>query len=394
MGHTDKPVSHYSVLLYNGSEPLPKQGGMERVTDNLARGLTARGVKVILLCKHRNRLGEVYSPPCKLVFVPDSDERVFIKRLIIEEKITHIIDQSEGAIVGSNGFFKEREGCFNGLKLIAVQHSNPKQFMDNYDIIMRKDSNVPLIEWLYNKLYLKLRKTHSIRYNRTHHRELNRNYDRIVLLSTAFISDFMHFCPDADCRKLRAIPNMNLYSSVRIKQKKNRVLFVGRLSNRIKGCDRLLRIWKMAHEGMPGWHLDIVGDGPDKNWLESYARDIGLTDYSFHGFQNPSVFYEEARIFCLTSTSEGFGMVLTEAMQHAVVPIAFDNYAAVKDIINDGIDGILIPPYDEQIYAQELKRLMTDCDRLTSMSCHATESVTKFSIDKVIDKWIQLLDEK
>lgn len=110
-----------------------------------------------------------------------------------------------------------------------------------------------------------------------------------------------------------------------------------------------MRIWEKVEKACPGWHLDIVGDGPDAELLKDSAQKLGLSRIVFHGFQNPGPYYSRASIFCMTSTFEGFGLVLVEAMQHGCVPIAFDSYPAVRDIISHGENGILIPPFRKKI---------------------------------------------
>ena len=95
-----------NILIYNYNEPLPKQGGMERVTDTLACELAGRGCQVYLMCKVSNRLGEDYKAPVPIYFVPDKQPQEFILSLLKELSIEVIIDQSEGGIVGTFGFFK------------------------------------------------------------------------------------------------------------------------------------------------------------------------------------------------------------------------------------------------------------------------------------------------
>ena len=143
-------------------------------------------------------------------------------------------------------------------------------------------------------------------------------------------------------------------------QKDNRVLFVGRLYSEVKGCDKLLRIWKEATKDIKDWHLDIVGDGRDKQNLIELAKELDIKNCSFHGYCDPQPFYEKAQIFCMTSIYEGFGMVLTEAMQHGVVPIAFNSYSSVHDIITDNKDGYIIPAFNEKVYAKSLRELINN----------------------------------
>lgn len=382
-----------SVLIYNFNEPLPKQGGMERVTDSLAKGLTARGIRVILLCRKRNRLGARYIAPCPIYFVPDSNQQEYIRRLLADKKITHIIDQTEGGIVGRFGYFKKKDKCFDGIRLIAVQHSSSRAIMNNFEIAVMPDIQSAIVSKIYRQSILRLRKLHSKHLIKKLYKELDLNYDKIVVLSPSFIDDFLYLSPKTNRDKLIAIPNMNTYNDVGASCKEKSVLFVGRLVSRVKGCDKLLRIWKEASAGLDDWRLDIVGNGPDRESLEAQAATLNLTNYKFHGFNKPDFFYQRAEIFCLTSIYEGFGMVLTEAMQHGVVPIAFNSYSASADIIDNGKTGVLITPFDEHDYAVKLRKLMLSPSLREQYRANASESVKRFSTENVLYQWKNLIEQ-
>ena len=131
------------ILLYNSNEPLPQQGGMERVTDLLAKALLNAGYEVTLLCKYLNRLGKTYNAPTDILYLPKNDDnRQFLETLIIERNIYCIIDQTEGDIIGRFGIFKHREDLKSKVKLIAVQHNSTRAILDNYNLVFAKDSTV------------------------------------------------------------------------------------------------------------------------------------------------------------------------------------------------------------------------------------------------------------
>lgn len=395
MGGFNKDMRQMSVLIVLANEPLPRQGGMERVTDSLARALVDRGVKVTLLCRNRNRLGMEYIPPCDLVFIPNKgDVRQFIRDLMIKNQITHIIDQGEGELIGEYGYFKERDACFDGIIIVAVQHSNPGVILRNYKSAMYRRFDNVFKTWLYNNVALLFRKLHSIREIKKAHVNINKNYDKIVVLSSFFIPDFIRLCKSEVKDKLVAIPNMNSFEDINCVKKQKRVLFVGRLVSNVKGCDKLLRIWKMASQGMDDWKLEIVGDGPDRKALEQQAEILGLGNVNFHGFQDPRSFYEKSQIFCMTSIYEGFGVVITEAQQHGCVPIGFSSYSSISDIIEDDRNGVLVTPFKEKEYAYKLRRLMLNEEKRKILSINSLNSVKRFSKENVIKQWINLLNQK
>lgn len=390
-----------NIVIYLPNEPLGKQGGMERATHHLAAMLTNEGHRVTLLCRNRNRLGEKYVPPADLVFIPASlsrrEEQNFLLNLIRERRIETIIDQTEGGIVGRWGIFRHR-GHMRGVsvKLIAVQHNSQYTYLKYYRLINRKKSGRGFVGqtrlFLYNTLILALKKYRAVLLQRSLFRELASDYDQIVTLSEGGIEEFKKLCPSAPADKLVCIPNIVEQDAISEEIRKEfRCLFVGRLDNAPKGVDRLLRIWKKVEEACPDWHLDIVGDGSDADLLKNSVKKLGLSRIAFHGFRNPESYYARASVFCMTSTFEGFGLVLVEAMQHGCVPIAFDSYPAVRDIISHGENGILIPPFQEETYAESLISLITNPDELKQFSLQSLIISQKFSPSNLASRWNAIL---
>lgn len=390
-------VTKKHILLYNSNEPLPQQGGMERVTDLLAKALLNAGYEVTLLYKYPNRLGKTYNAPTDILYIPENeDNQRFLEALIIERNIYCIIDQTEGGIVGRFGIFRHRENFKSKVKLVAVQHSSTRAILDNCNLAFAKDFTQTrwgtLKQFFYDNVFLKLKYYHSVCLTKILYDDLNANYDRIVTLSLSFIDDFCYYCPKADRTKFFAIPNFNTFESCERTTGQKYVLFVGRLRNCVKGGDKLLRIWNEVESLFPDWQLDIVGDGEDRGVLEMQADNLGLKHVTFHGFQNPALFYQRSRIFCMTSIYEGFGLVLTEAMQHGVVPMAFNSYRSVKDIIDDNINGILIKSFDEKEYADKLIGLMNDEEKYIEMSYAAMLKSAVFSKEIIVKKWCNLIE--
>ena len=153
-----------------------------------------------------------------------------------------------------------------------------------------------------------------------------------------------------------------------------------------------MKIWKKIYKDFPDWRLSIVGDGPDRKMLEGYCEKRGLCRIHFYGYTDPKPFYERASILCMTSEYEGFPMVLTEAMQFGCIPIAYDSFDAVKDIIKDGNSGILVPPFSMKEYTNQLACLMSDEEKLKRMSEYCMQDVTRFSIDSIVDQWEHLFE--
>lgn len=392
-----------NILIYNFNEPYPRQGGMERVTDMLARQLKKNGHEVYLLCNYKNRLDAVYESVVPIYFLPiphkqsASSNKKFVKSLIVDKKIRCIIDQAEGGVVGRFGIFKKKNDFVYDVKLVAVLHSSALSHINNLPILLNSAcwERISSISFgvLFN-MYVYIKKKRAIRLRRFLYKRLNADYDAIVMLSRKFWPEFKYFCPKVDENKLWAIPNFNVYENICLpKIKSKTVLFVGRLHNLSKGVDRLLEIWSRVYFKHPDWNLKIVGDGPDRSQLEKMAADLSLDNISFEGFQSPGPYYEEAQIFCMTSTFEGFGMVLTEAMQHGNVPLAFQSYSSITDIVDDEVDGYLIKPFDIEEYASRLDELMGNEKLRMLMSLKCISDVKKFDVYNIMGLWNHLIDQ-
>lgn len=94
---------------------------------------------------------------------------------------------------------------------------------------------------------------------------------------------------------------------------------------------------------------------------------------------------------CMTSIYEGTPMVVIEAMQCGCVPMVYDTYAAARDMINDGTDGFVIPPFNVEAYAEKLACLMDNGHIRSKMACEAKKSSRRFDGDAIIGQWEQLL---
>ena len=94
----------------------------------------------------------------------------------------------------------------------------------------------------------------------------------------------------------------------------------------------------------------------------------------------------------MTSKSEGFPLTLNEAMQYGVVPLAFDSFASIRDIINDSENGYIIPEMDMKTYSDKLLGLMTDAQLRRSMAMNALNSCKRYLPERIGNMWWKLLN--
>ena len=120
---------------------------------------------------------------------------------------------------------------------------------------------------------------------------------------------------------------------------------------------------------------------------------MGLPRVHFEGYTDPLDYYDSSSIFCLTSSTEGFALVLVEAMSCGCVPIAFNSYACATDIIDDEKNGYLIEPFDINKYSQRLIELMDDENIRLKMSISAKEKSSIFSMHQILKEWEHLFTD-
>ncbi len=123
-----------------------------------------------------------------------------------------------------------------------------------------------------------------------------------------------------------------------------RILFVGRL-HPVKGVRYLLQAMQLVHEEMPDAKLILVGDGKERENLESLTDHLGIREcVEFAGkipHERIQDYLYHADIFVLPSLSESFGIVNLEAMACGL-PIVATRVGGLPDIIDEGINGYLV----------------------------------------------------
>ena len=162
-----------------------------------------------------------------------------------------------------------------------------------------------------------------------------------------------------------------------------------------KGYDRLLKIWKIVVKKHPEWQLEIYGkmDEGKKHINTAKELDILSNTKFFHPVKNIQEKYKQASIYVMTSRSEGFGMVLIEAMAFGVPCIAFDCPSGPKDIISNNLDGYLIENGNIQAFVEKLDVLITNEELRYNMGRCAIEKSNKYMPEIIVTKWHTLFLE-
>jgi glycosyltransferase involved in cell wall biosynthesis len=140
--------------------------------------------------------------------------------------------------------------------------------------------------------------------------------------------------------------------------------------------------------------LVILGEGPERNTIESLIREHGLgSRVLLPGFQsNPFPWIRSAEIFVLSSFFEGFGNVIVEAFALSIPAVASDCPWGPAEIIEHGVSGYLFPMRDSACLAQYLGHLFADESLRRRMGEAALQRSGEFSVQRMGTQYKQLLD--
>jgi glycosyltransferase involved in cell wall biosynthesis len=174
------------------------------------------------------------------------------------------------------------------------------------------------------------------------------------------------------------------------------VTFIGRLIH-AKGVDWLLEIWRdvISHERSA--RLLIIGDGPERDSLETAAQSLGIDDsVAFVGFQRQAPrFFGMTNVFVLPSRLEGVSNALLEAMSYGMpVVVADDELGGNREVVDDQIDGYVIKMGDTRSFSEVLLKLLGNPELRARIGQNARHKIERrFSMQSVVDGYRGIYSE-
>lgn len=171
------------------------------------------------------------------------------------------------------------------------------------------------------------------------------------------------------------------------------IMSMGRLTNQ-KGFDILLKAFAKVAPKYPDWQLVILGEGELRQELEQLKADLNLGEQAVlpGRVKNPFLLMERSQFFVMSSRFEGFPMAHGEAMLCGLPVIATDCPSGPRELVRDGVDGILIANQDESALTIAIERLITKPEERAQFAKSAPDVGTRFSLEKIIQDWINLSD--
>ena len=215
-----------------------------------------------------------------------------------------------------------------------------------------------------------------------------------IVVQTARAFDY--FRPQLE-NKMTIIPNPVMLQTAKgsLSQKprtQTSIIAMGRLESQ-KGFDILLDAFAQLKDNYSDWNLTILGEGSLRQELTDQIARLGLEDFVYlpGRIKDPAKLLGQADIFVMSSRFEGFPNALCEAMACGLPVISTDCPSGPREIIRDGIDGILVENENPSQLRDAIESLMVDASKRHSLGARALEIADRFSLESIMHQWEQML---
>ena len=361
-------------------------GGMERVLLNKLRGWVERGYETMLVTTDQHGRPPFYEFPPEV--------------RMVDLGINYKDDNNKNPIAKTLGYLRRRRKHRKALTELLMRERPdivvslfPSESSFIPDI---HDGSPKMLELHFNKQF-------RLQYNRKgllgladrirtkQDEKLVRKFDNFIVL-TRQDAEMWGNLPN-----LGVMPNAVVTMPHKEHQPGNhRVIAVGRLDYQ-KGFDRLLDAWALIPvELRKFWRLDIFGQGEWEEKLKQQIVRLGISESATVNQPTDKIFdeYAASDFLVMTSHYEGFPMVMIEAMACGVPTVCFDFLCGPRDIIANGINGIIVPEGDLQALATAMQQLMEHPEQLAHLSEQAKRISEEFSQEVIMKRWDLFMNDQ
>lgn len=175
-----------------------------------------------------------------------------------------------------------------------------------------------------------------------------------------------------------------------------KLIYVGRLDEPQKRISDVVTLVKRLGEKGIEFTFDIVGDGDERAMVErELAESIADGRVRIHGWLASTeviAAMRNADAFILASAYEGFCISLTEAMANGCCPVVTDIESGNKQLVEDGVNGFIVPVGDIDAFVDRIGVLAADRARLLQMRQAAWETGRKYSIERMVDNYVRCFE--
>ena len=211
-----------------------------------------------------------------------------------------------------------------------------------------------------------------------------KKFDKFILLSEGHKQDWT-------LNNTEIIPNVSSFRpSAPSKLEGKRLIAVGKISYQ-KAYEYLLEVWATLEPLFPDWEVCIYGEERDGGVLRRAIEKRGLKRFRLMGrCSNMMPEYLRASIHVMTSRFEGLPMVMIEAQSCGLPSVAFDCPYGPREIIEDGVNGYLVPAGGVDAMRKRLILLMSDRSLLKQLGLASYRKAEIYTDGKILERWHEL----
>ena len=385
-------------------------GGVEKAITSLANSLVKLNKYEIEVVSIYNLYGKPifsFDPKVKITYLIDTDLRIKVskyKDLFFKFHWFHLTKLLFNDYIFKLKFSELFKDSFNSIFMYSKRANSVRKYLKKTDADVIISTRTFLNEWLgeYGK-----DKITKIGWEHNHYHDnikyamdvvrSAKNLDYLVLVSKGLQKFYKQKMHSYKCRCVY-IPNaLENIPKTKSSLTNENFISVGRLSPE-KGYLDLLKIYLDLKNKNCRWHLDIVGDGNEREKLESFIKNNNLeNDVTLHGFKNSKEIeklMQKSSIYIMTSYTESFGIVLLEAMSNGLPCLAFDSAEGAKEIITSGRDGYLIKHRNFKAMEKKILDLTKDIDARKKLGKNGREKIKSYISDNICESWEKIIERK
>lgn len=366
---------------------LLTKGGADRVITEKANWLAEHGYEVGIITDTQMGRPPIFplSPKVKLINL-DIDftkeyGHSFLVRIFLYHKLMRkykyamkeVLQKNKPDIVITT-MGREMDfltNIYHNGSIIGEAHTT-KHFLRNFHLLEQKGFPFKQIAWYWRK-------------------KMDRNcrkLDGIVLLTKEDAESWK------DTNKTFVIPNSLPFEPQKTSELENKqAITVGRYNN-AKGYEYLVEAWKTVHQKHPDWIINIYGSGEQKELVKTLIENYHLQNSMLLHEPTDDIMgcYLDSSICIVSSRYEGFSMVILESMVCGVPVVSFDCPHGPRNIIKNGMDGILVEYLNTQALADNICQLIESPNLRKAMGEKARINIRRYSKDNVMKQWTELFN--
>lgn len=364
-------------------------GGAERVITEKANYLSDKGHQVMLVSYEQGLHDLPYQLHSEVQFI-DLNCRFFtLSKFSVPIRLCH--------------FFLLKKRLRESLKKLVVDYSpdvivlaSDWQFLIN--IVLGAAGKVPVIAEFHNAYNFIIKKIGNVdngikeKLTKYYYKYSLRHFKKCAHLVALTENDANYWRKHSN--HVSVIPNpVTTYPEVidDVPKEPGRIICVGRLNTQ-KRIDRLISAFSMIANKYPEWHIDIFGEGEQKNSLLLQIRNCHLEKRIIIHNPTNNIYYEYKRsqMLVLSSAYEGRPLVLIEAMSCGTPCVAFDCPSGPSEIIEDGVSGLLAKDGDVIDLSSKIEWMITHETERNEMAKKSREAALAYLPSTIMKEWESL----